>query len=195
MIEAAEFVNAAREAGFDWYAGVPCSFLTPFINYVIGEPALTYVSAANEGDAVAVAAGAVIGGRGGAIGWGIGATMGAQCANPDRPVIGIIGDGSSMMTIQGLWTAANDTIPCVFVICNNGMYRVLKVNMDIYKKDILKEEEPGSSYMYMDFTTPFDVAAIATAWACTVRGSRSRTRSSPRLTGHWPRANRPCWTW
>ena len=65
MIEAAEFVNAAREAGFDWYAGVPCSFLTPFINYVIGEPALTYVSAANEGDAVAVAAGAVIGGRGG----------------------------------------------------------------------------------------------------------------------------------
>lgn len=65
MIEAAEFVDAARAHGFDWYAGVPCSFLTPFINYVIGDPALTYVSAANEGDAVAAAAGAVIGGSGG----------------------------------------------------------------------------------------------------------------------------------
>ena len=65
MIEAHEFVDCAREAGFDWYAGVPCSFLTPFINYVIGDERLTYVSAANEGDAVAAAAGAVIGGRGG----------------------------------------------------------------------------------------------------------------------------------
>jgi len=65
MIDAAEFVGTARDLGHDWYAGVPCSFLTPFINYVIGDPELTYVSAANEGDAVAAAAGAVIGGRGG----------------------------------------------------------------------------------------------------------------------------------
>jgi phosphonopyruvate decarboxylase len=65
MIEARDFVDCACAAGFDWYAGVPCSFLTPFINYVIGDPALTYVSAANEGDAVAAACGAVIGGRGG----------------------------------------------------------------------------------------------------------------------------------
>lgn len=63
MIEAGEFVEAARHRGCDWYAGVPCSFLTPFINYVIGDPALTYLSAANEGDAVAAAAGATIGGR------------------------------------------------------------------------------------------------------------------------------------
>jgi phosphonopyruvate decarboxylase len=65
MINANEFVDRARDVGLDWYAGVPCSFLTPFINYVIGDERLTYVSAANEGDAVAAAAGAVIGGRGG----------------------------------------------------------------------------------------------------------------------------------
>ncbi len=65
MIEARDFVDRACAAGFDWYAGVPCSFLTPFINYVIGDPALTYVSAANEGDAVAAACGAAIGARGG----------------------------------------------------------------------------------------------------------------------------------
>ena len=40
--------------------------------------------------------------RGQSIGGGIGATMGAQCAYPDRPVFGVIGDGSAMMTVQGL---------------------------------------------------------------------------------------------
>lgn len=63
MIHARDFVDAAQTRGYDFYAGVPCSFLTPFINYVIGARGLSYVSAANEGDAVALAAGAVIGGR------------------------------------------------------------------------------------------------------------------------------------
>jgi phosphonopyruvate decarboxylase len=44
-------------AAFDWYAGVPCSYLTPFINYVLQDAALHYVSMANEGDAVALIAG------------------------------------------------------------------------------------------------------------------------------------------
>ena len=61
MIEAAQFVEAARERGFDWYAGVPCSYLTPFINYVLQEPALRYLSMANEGDAVACMAGVALG--------------------------------------------------------------------------------------------------------------------------------------
>lgn len=63
MIEAQDFVEAARAAGFTRYAGVPCSYLTPLINYVINDDRLSYVSAANEGDAVAIAAGAAIGGR------------------------------------------------------------------------------------------------------------------------------------
>ena len=63
MIEARHFVEAARERGFDWYAGVPCSYLTPFINYVLQDRSLHYVSAANEGDAVALIAGVALGGR------------------------------------------------------------------------------------------------------------------------------------
>src|SRR5882757_5242012 len=64
MIEARAFVEAARERGFEWYAGVPCSYLTPFINYVLQDPSLEYVSMANEGDAVALIAGvALAGGR------------------------------------------------------------------------------------------------------------------------------------
>jgi phosphonopyruvate decarboxylase len=65
MIEAAQFVEAARARGFDWYAGVPCSYLTPFINYVLRDPSLHYVSAANEGDAVALIAGVTLGARNG----------------------------------------------------------------------------------------------------------------------------------
>lgn len=60
MIEARHFVEAARERGFDWYAGVPCSYLTPFINFVLQDPTLHYVSMANEGDAVAFIAGVTL---------------------------------------------------------------------------------------------------------------------------------------
>lgn len=63
MIEAEEFVEAARKSGIKRYTGVPCSFLTPFINYVINDDTLEYVSSANEGDALATAAGAAIGGE------------------------------------------------------------------------------------------------------------------------------------
>jgi len=62
VIEASQFVGAASRLGFDFWAGVPCSFLTPFINYTIGDRDLTYISAANEGDAVAAASGAALGG-------------------------------------------------------------------------------------------------------------------------------------
>ena len=109
--------------------------------------------------------------RGQSIGGGIGATMGTQCANPDRPVFGVIGDGSAMMTIQGLWTAANDDIPCVFVICNNGMYRILRTNFNIYQKDVLGlSETSGENLLYSEFATPFDMAAIANSMG--VHGER-----------------------
>ena len=65
MIEAGSFVAAAAKRGFSVYSGVPCSYLTPFINYTIGSDRLRYVAAANEGDAVAIAAGAELGGCGG----------------------------------------------------------------------------------------------------------------------------------
>ena len=64
MIEARDFVEAARARGFSWYAGVPCSYLTPFINYVLQDSSLRYLSMANEGDAVALIAGVTLGATG-----------------------------------------------------------------------------------------------------------------------------------
>ena len=63
MLTAQDFVEAARKLGFGFYAGVPCSFLNPFINYVIDDPDLVYVSSANEGDALATASGAALAGQ------------------------------------------------------------------------------------------------------------------------------------
>jgi len=62
MINAEAFVQAVRAQGFALWTGVPCSYLKPFINYVIDDPASRYVAAANEGDAIAIAAGASLAG-------------------------------------------------------------------------------------------------------------------------------------
>ena len=109
----------------------------------------------------------IFGERIGAIGWGMGATMGVKLAHPNRPVIGVVGDGSAMMTVQGLWTAANSNIPVVYVVCNNRSYRILKLNMNIYKSEVLDEVAPDS-YVGMDFPIPLDLAAMANA--CGVYG-------------------------
>ncbi len=63
MITAAQFIDGARARGFDFFTGVPCSFLTPLINGVLSDRSLTYVGAASEGEAVAIAAGAWLAGR------------------------------------------------------------------------------------------------------------------------------------
>ena len=64
--------------------------------------------------------------RGGGIGWGLPAAIGVKLAIPDRPVVGLIGDGSAMYTCQALWTAARYRLGVVFVILNNKSYRILK---------------------------------------------------------------------
>ena len=63
MIAADDFIIPAHERGYDFYTGVPCSFLTPFINRAITSEHTDYVGAASEGEAVAIAAGAWLAGR------------------------------------------------------------------------------------------------------------------------------------
>ena len=84
--------------------------------------------------------------RGGSLGVGIPGAIGAKLANPDRTVIGFAGDGGSMYTIQALWTAARHNVDAKFVICNNGSYRLLQLNIDQYWKEqgIPKHDYPLS---------------------------------------------------
>ncbi|HEX4597193.1 MAG TPA: phosphonopyruvate decarboxylase [Burkholderiaceae bacterium] len=87
MIQARDFVEAARERRFEWYAGVPCSYLSPFINYVLQERSLRYLSMANEGDAVALIAGiAVAGAAGLAHGRGVSMMQNSGLGNAVSPL-------------------------------------------------------------------------------------------------------------
>lgn len=57
------FTHLLKQAGFDFFSGVPCSFLTQVINQLIADADLNYVAATSEGEAVALAAGAWLAGK------------------------------------------------------------------------------------------------------------------------------------
>jgi benzoylformate decarboxylase len=67
--------------------------------------------------------------RGGGLGFGLPAAIGVKLAKPDRPVVGIVGDGTTLYTPQALWTMAHHQIPVVSVILNNASYLILKSGM------------------------------------------------------------------
>jgi acetolactate synthase-1/2/3 large subunit len=67
---------------------------------------------------------------GGAIGQGLPNAVGAAIACPDRPVLALIGDGSSMYTIQALWTMAREKLNVIVIIFNNASYAVLNIELN-----------------------------------------------------------------
>lgn len=62
-VSSRRFIDAMRAREFGPWLGVPCSFLRPFIDRVIDSDDLEYVAATNEGEALAMAAGAELAGR------------------------------------------------------------------------------------------------------------------------------------
>jgi len=66
---------------------------------------------------------------GGAIGGGLPTAVGAAVGAPDRPVVAFQADGSSMYTIQSLWTMARENLDITVVLCNNQRYAILQVEM------------------------------------------------------------------
>ncbi len=96
--------------------------------------------------------------------WAMPGALGVKLANPNRPVLAVVGDGASLYTVQALWTAARYNIPVVYAICNNRSYRILKVHMDIYLRHMLNDRDRQSDYVGMDFANPLDLAALAQAF-------------------------------
>jgi len=85
---------------------------------------------------------------GGALGWALGAGIGVKMAEPDRPVVSVVGDGTAMYTIQGLWSAAHYDVPLVLVVMNNREYAACKRGISHVVAD-------GSDrYVGMDLTDP-----------------------------------------
>lgn len=65
---------------------------------------------------------------GSGLGWGIGAAVGIKLAQPDRPVVAVVGDGSFLFgaPVATLWTALTSGAPVLVVICNNACYNATK---------------------------------------------------------------------
>jgi benzoylformate decarboxylase len=96
--------------------------------------------------------------KGGGLGFGLPAVVGVKLALPQRPVVGLIGEGSAMYAIQGLWTAAHYELPVVFVICNNAQYRILKSGLLAFRSEPAKQ----GKFVGMDLIQPeIDFVALA----------------------------------
>lgn len=88
--------------------------------------------------------------RGGGIGWGLPAALGIKLAQPERPVVALVGDGSALYTQQALWTAAHEGLAVVVVIINNASYRILKQRIRALKGFAAQDER----YVGMDLDRP-----------------------------------------
>ena len=65
-------------------------------------------------------------GAGGGLGFGLAAAVGVQLAQPDRPVVCVVGEGSAQYAITAFWSAAAYDVPVTFLVLRNSEYAILK---------------------------------------------------------------------
>jgi benzoylformate decarboxylase len=69
--------------------------------------------------------GGFMAGANGGLGFGLAGSIGLRMGDPGRPVVGVIGDGSSMYAIQALWSAAHYEVGALLIVMANGRYAVM----------------------------------------------------------------------
>ena len=90
----------------------------------------------------------------GGLGFGVPGAIGVSLAQPGRPVVAAIGDGSAMYGIQALWTAAHLKLPITYVIINNRSYRIIKERLLASRK--------SDRFVAMDMKDPpIDFVSVA----------------------------------
>jgi len=83
----------------------------------------------------------------GGLGFAVPGAVGAQLAQPERPVLAVSGDGSAQYGIQGLYTAASRRLPITFLILVNREYGILKGFGDY----LTTTGVPGLDLDYLDY--------------------------------------------
>jgi len=83
----------------------------------------------------------------GGLGFAMPAALGVKLANPDRPVVAFVGDGSAHYSITALWTAVRYQLPVVFIIINNSGYGALKW----FSQQFKTQNVPGIEIEGVDF--------------------------------------------
>jgi benzoylformate decarboxylase len=94
----------------------------------------------------------------GGLGFALAGAAGVRMALPERPVVAVVGDGSSLYGIQALWTAAHYRVGVLYVILSNGGYAIM---------DRLAERQ-GAAGPWPGFEE-VDVATIARGFGCPAR--------------------------
>jgi acetolactate synthase-1/2/3 large subunit len=98
--------------------------------------------------------GTIFGSGGSALGWALGAAVGVKLANPDRPVVVLVGDGSFVFgaPLAALWVAQTSQAPILTVVCNNSGYRATKDPLvGAYPKG---SSVRGNRFVGVDFQPP-----------------------------------------
>jgi benzoylformate decarboxylase len=101
---------------------------------------------------------------GGGLGYGLAAGVGVQLAQPGRPVVCVLGEGSAQYAISGFWTAVAYKVPVTFLVLRNEEYGILKWFADI-------EQVTGAPGLDLP---ALETAAVAQAYGVESRRVRGR---------------------
>lgn len=84
---------------------------------------------------------------GGSLGYGLGGAIGAQLADPDRPTVLSIGDGSVMYSSSGFWTMARYSLPIITVVWNNMQYQTVRTNFARWGGNMADQNKYPETYL------------------------------------------------
>jgi benzoylformate decarboxylase len=101
---------------------------------------------------------------GGGLGFGLAASVGVQLAQPDRPVVCVVGEGSAQYAITAFWSAAAYQVPVTFLVLRNSEYAILKWFAEVESV----QGAPG-----LDLPA-LDVAAVARGYGVDSRVAKDR---------------------
>ena len=94
----------------------------------------------------------------GMLGFALPAAIGLRMARPDRPVVTVVGDGSSLYQIQALWSAAAYGVGVLFIVMRNGGYAIMN--------RLAERTGADGPWPALD---AIDIAAMARAQGCEAR--------------------------
>jgi benzoylformate decarboxylase len=94
----------------------------------------------------------------GGLGFAVPGATGVRMALPSRPVVAVVGDGSTVYGIQGLWSAAHYRVGVLFVVLANGGYAIMDRLAELHGEDA-----PWPGFGDLDLTT------IARGFGCPAR--------------------------
>ncbi len=110
---------------------------------------------------------------GGGLGFGLAASIGVQLAQPDRPVVCVLGEGSAQYAITAFWTAAAYKVPVTFLVVRNDEYAILKWFADV-------EQVTGAPGLDLP---ALEVAAVAESYGVKAHRVKERDEVATALAG------------